>query len=362
MSRLVYSLAGEGRGHAARARAIAEDVCREHEVTLLASGQAYTFLKRLYEDTGRVRVEWIPGLRFQYYRSRVNYWRSLLGSIPFALRLSRHVDRVAETVSRLGPDLAVSDFEPLLPRVAKRLGIPLISCDHQHFLVESQLIELPRPLRWQARFIGLPVRWFCSGQRETIVSSFFRARLKPQARHVTQIGVLIRPELLSAECEDDGRLLVYVRRAVPGLIEALRVFGKPARIYGLGCQPPAGRLEFRSVDETSFLKDLAACHAVVSTAGNQLLGEALFLGKPVLAIPEPGNIEQAINGHFLEFTGGGMCFPHERFSIQSLLAFLEAVPELRSRIDRTLLVGNQAARTILARHLPCVAKEPAWVA
>ena len=91
MSKLVYSLAGEGRGHAARARAIAEDVCREHEVTLLASGQAYEFLSRLYAKAGRVRVEPIPGLRFHYRRSRVSYWGSVLGSVPFALCLSDHV-------------------------------------------------------------------------------------------------------------------------------------------------------------------------------------------------------------------------------------------------------------------------------
>ena len=216
-------------------------------------------------------------------------------------------------------------------------------------------------LRWQARLIGLPVRWFCSGQRETIVSSFFRARLRPRPHNVTQIGVLMRPELLSAESSDSGHLLVYMRRAVPDLIHALHASGKRARIYGHGRQPSDGPLEFSAVDERLFLRDLADCHAVITTAGNQLLGESLFLGKPVLSIPEPGNIEQAVNGHFLARSGGGMSFPHDRFSIANLLDFLDAVPELRRHIDVTRLVGNEAARAILARNLPRVTIEPSLV-
>ena len=45
--------------------------------------------------------------------------------------------------------------------------------------------------------------------------------------------------------------------------------------------------------------------AVVSTAGNQLVGEALYLGKPVLVMPERVNFEQAINAHYLEQSGAG---------------------------------------------------------
>ena len=38
----------------------------------------------------------------------------------------------------------------------------------------------------------------------------------------------------------------------------------------------------------------ASCRAVISTAGNQLVGEAMFLGKPVLVRPED-SVEQRMN-------------------------------------------------------------------
>jgi uncharacterized protein (TIGR00661 family) len=54
-----------------------------------------------------------------------------------------------------------------------------------------------------------------------------------------------------------------------------------------------------------FVHDLARCACVVSTAGHQLISEACFLGKPMLAIPEPGQYEQYINAFYLEKVGGG---------------------------------------------------------
>ena len=76
-------------------------------------------------------------------------------------------------------------------------------------------------------------------------------------------------------------------RAPDGALEALAACGREVRVYGLGAQPSAsGNLRFLAVDERRFMEDLATCTAVVSTAGNQLVGEALYLGKPVLVMPE----------------------------------------------------------------------------
>jgi hypothetical protein len=46
-----------------------------------------------------------------------------------------------------------------------------------------------------------------------------------------------------------------------------------------------------------FLEDLAGCRAVISTAGNQLIGVALYLCKPVCVMPEAcvECVEQRLN-------------------------------------------------------------------
>jgi hypothetical protein len=51
--------------------------------------------------------------------------------------------------------------------------------------------------------------------------------------------------------------------------------------------------------------DLASARAVVCTAGFTLLSEARHLGKPVLAVPNQGFFEQALNALYLRRSGKG---------------------------------------------------------
>jgi uncharacterized protein (TIGR00661 family) len=352
VSKIFYSMSGEGRGHATRVRTVVEELRSEHQIILLASGAAYDLLITLYDGTRNVRVHKILGLEFQYRNQRLDYPRSIVASLPFVLRLSEHVGRVAGLLRAESPDLAIVDFEPLLPRAAKRLGIPYVSFDHQNFLRVCRLSGLPWRLRGKAQLIRASIGLFCRGQVETIVSSFFAPPLRKSKHRVTQVGVLLRPQILNARPVDDGHLVTYLRR-LPclKLINALRICGRPVRIYGLGFHPPDGNLIYRAIDEQSFVHDLIRCHAVVTNAGNQLVGEALYMRKPVLALPEPGNIEQAINGHFLVQTGGGIVKDYKGFTYADLREFLDFVPALRRRVDTTHIAGNQPAVAAVRRLL-----------
>ena len=61
---------------------------------------------------------------------------------------------------------------------------------------------------------------------------------------------------------------------------------------------------------------------MITTAGNQLIGEAFYLRKPCLAFPEPGNTEQHINAALIQQSGGGLATSHRRFSVELLAGFL----------------------------------------
>ena len=175
-------------------------------------------------------------------------------------RVPRILTRLEKLLRRECPDLVITDFEPSLPRAALRCGIPFISLNHQHFLVANDLSKLPAPLRRSATFMGLIVGAYYSGQAETIVSSFYFPPLKPWYKHVKQIGVLLRPQILGA-CRERGKhLLAYIRKdAFPNVIEAFRQCGRPVRIYGLGNRPAEGNLDYRPIDDRAFVEDLATC-------------------------------------------------------------------------------------------------------
>ncbi len=358
MATIFYSLSGEGRGHATRVRAVVEELRNHHKIVIYAPGHAYELLQPVYEGTN-VTVRHIPGLVF-HYKDCPSTGRRQLDTIKTGMQGLNYIagyaalsKRIQEDIERETPDLVITDFEPALPRVARQVGIPFISLDHQHFLLVSDLSKLPADLQRHAFFMAQIVRGYYRGQVQTVVSSFYFPPLKTKAKDVSQIGVLLRTEVLQAEPVHGDHIVVYLRRfGSPEVLQALEACGCEMRIYGLGVQPSKGSLKFCEIDMHRFIEDLATCRALISTAGNQLIGEALYLEKPVLAMPEYGNHEQRINGHFLREAGAGMTVSMEQISPLYTRYFMEHCETFRSRIDREQVYGNSTALEIINQYLP----------
>jgi uncharacterized protein (TIGR00661 family) len=358
---IVYSLAGEGRGHATRTRTVIEALQREHRIIVLAPGVAHQLLADAYCRSDRVTVHAIPGLQFQYRGKRLDYLRSCCLAVPFLWRMRSWIDRIAGLLREEKPDLAITDFEPLLPRAAERCGVPYLSFDHQHCLLVNDLSHLPWLLRCKAWLLAPSVRLFYRRQRRTIVSSFYQPPLKPHVRHVTQTGTLLRPEILRSRSVPGESVLVYMRRFLhDNLLDALRRCGRPVKIYGLEPRPPQDGIEFCQVDERNFLQDLSRCYAVISNAGNQLVGEAFYLKKPFLALPESGNFEQAINAHFVRESGGGDWISCEKLDASFLRQFLDKVPVYREQICSESVVGNAKALETIRAELAAIQGSTTW--
>ena len=352
MARIFYSMAGEGRGHATRVRAIVEQLRPDHEFTLFAPAAAYDLLAAAYRGTD-VRVLRIPGLMFHYSNGRMDFLRTIASAAGYLRKLMPLVRRLEVAIRDEQPDLLITDFDPALPRAAQHCGVPYLSIDHQNFLVDCDLSCLPWRLRTLANLMTPVVKAYYHRQATKVISSFYFPPLRHSRPNIVQAGVLLRPEVLEAIPERAGHLLVYLRRfASPAVLEALRRCGREVRIYGLGELPRTGLLRFLPVDEQMFLDDLASCDALISNAGNQLLGEALYLGKPVLAIPEAKNFEQEINAHFLKAEGGGDWVEADRFDLPTLMQFLHRIDQPWTAVNRHRINGLPDVLAVIRRHLP----------
>ena len=307
MAQIAISLCGEGRGHATRIATLVERLRGSHELLIFTSADAFEFLARRFADDARVRIAAIPGIVFQYSSGRLDVPRSIATGLDYQAReLGPLVDRMLGELDRFGADLAVTDFEPALPRAAARHGIPLVSVDHQHFLLAYDLSSLPWWLQWQAWLMSHAVWMYVTEATDTVVSAFFRPPLKRGWEHVVQVGPLLRREITEAVPHDGGFLLSYLRRHTPfSAVESLADCGLPVKVYGLGSREPVGNVSFHAIDERRFVEDLAGCRALVSAAGNQLIGESLHLGKPLLVLPERAHSEQLMNSSFLAAMGCG---------------------------------------------------------
>ena len=351
MARIFYSMAGEGRGHATRARTVIEHLRRFHDVTVFAPEKAWDMLSRAWSAT-TVPVHRIPGLMFHYRGSKLSRRRTTVGTFKYLAGLPSLIKKLHGAIERQQPDLVLTDFEPALPRAARRAGVPVVSLDHQHFLSVSDLSALPRRLRGHAAMMRRIVQMFYSWQVETIVSSFYFPPLRPGLQNVRQVGVLLRNAVVSARPERDGHVVVYLRRfAQPNVIDSLRHCDRLVHVYGLGEREPEGNLKFHAVSENGFLEHLTTCDALVTNAGNQLVGEALYLGKPVFVMPEDGNAEQEMNAHFLEASGGGAACAVAAVRRETIGDFLRRSEDFCCE-DRQRVNGNPAVFDALAQHLP----------
>jgi len=359
MAKICYGVAGEGRGHAARVRTIVEDLAQRHEILIFASHQALKFLRKSLKNPN-IRILPIPGFRFCYNKEgHLDPLLTILDGIRTLGLFSRKQAKISRQIQDFSPNLIISDFEPMLPRVAKEQHIPFISVDHQHFLTHYDLSNLPLTLQIRAGMMARFVEWFCRGQQATIISSFYFPPVKPSmmpttteysteytsssqdGEMVVQTGVLLRDEIRLAKPVKGQHYTAYIRRKLSdNLIKALQALDCPVHIFGPAGQNNQKNLHFYPVDPDSFTASLVSCRALICTAGNQLIGEAIYLGKPVLAFPESGNFEQQINGHFINETKAGLCIDQNDLSAEMLQNFDHSLEKLEYKGNRLAMCAN----------------------
>jgi uncharacterized protein (TIGR00661 family) len=305
VARILYALNGQGRGHTSRALAVTHALRRRgHEVSFCCGGDAAERLRRQSEP-----VLDVPAPRELVRGNRVRLLATARHNLPLAVGTPEIAEEVAERMREIAPDLVVSDFEPFAPRAADRLGIPAVALSHQQVITETRCHI---PLRFAASAaltrlgIGImtPRRLF----ERVVVPSFFFPPLRP-ARDADLVPPIVRSEVVAAQPRRGDHVLVYLNHPAGSerLLDALRRVD--ARFVVNNVPPPSQPEAYPNLDfrppSPRFVDDLASARAVVSTAGFTLISEALHLGKPVLALPNRGFFEQALNALYLRRSGHG---------------------------------------------------------
>jgi hypothetical protein len=347
-----YGVQGEGRGHATRSKVVIEALRAEGcAVRVFTGGDAMDLFpgERDLEEIPLLRFHFGAGGRLDFMATAARNLKPLRGILRRSSPAHENLRRLA---SRTPPDLVISDFEPLLGRFATRSNIPWISVDHQHILTDTvlpnlgrgpELLLLARLSEW---LVPAPVR---------VVSSFHHFPLRPGSR-ARLVGCFLRQGFARRPVRDEGHVCAYLKE--PGMLAPVlgAMAGMPETAFHLWCAgtaitPENVRLS-KPCSET-FLDDLATCSWLLTTAGNQLLGEALALGKPVLAIPVPGQTEQALNAAALEASGCGrstalhLLEPNLIRSFQSGLDGFGAACRRRNRDDAMVDGTSAVLETVL---------------
>jgi uncharacterized protein (TIGR00661 family) len=177
-----------------------------------------------------------------------------------------------------------------------------------------------------------------------LIASFFRPEISKE--RTALIPPLLRSEILAASPEPGEHLLVYqTAEGNTALPEILRQAGIPCRVYGfrrdLSEDLTEGNVTHRPFSEPRFIDDLRSARAVVASGGFTLMSEAVYLGKPMLAIPLVGHFEQVLNALYLQKLGYG-AFAGE-LTLETLTSFLQLTPKLAEGLKRYQQAGNSEA-------------------
>jgi uncharacterized protein (TIGR00661 family) len=348
--RIVYGVHGYGRGHATRALAILPELSRNHQVLILAGGDAHAAIH------GDFQVHRIPTLGFAYgpgtgKRSNFHTFRRNFSAI-MDLKLRGPVfEMVQNVMEEFEPDIVISDAEAWTHHVAQHLRIPRISVDHIGIMAYCK----PR-IEWhdriEAQFDTIVYRMLMGRPERIIVSSFYDAPAR-------RAGVRVVPTLVRAAVHDltpswGEHLLVYFNRGKDQfnkrIYKTLHEAGCPVRVYGGNREGQDGNLTFLPPSNLPFLEDLASCRGVISTAGNQLMGETIYLGKPVLVIPERC-VEQRLNAAGVVRLGIGMRTTRGKFKPRVIKEFLARTDEFRANMKNHVRDGLRETLSALEEFM-----------
>lgn len=347
--RIAWGVMGYGRGHAMRTMSVLPALMKEHEITVFTAGDAYEVLAPKFPT---VRI---PMIGYRYNdRGTHSLPRTVADNVkPMADLLmggagTRQVER---DFKDRGIQLVISDSEAWTHRVAQRLKLPRISFDHvgilayckPHFPPDLWALGMRDAVGYRT-LMGVPER--------ILISSFYAA--EPAYPGVRIVGPMLRDAVLRTPASQGHYLLCYFNKGEfqyrPHIDRALRLLDVPVRIYGAPYVGKTDNLDFRAASNEGFVRDLAGCRAVISTAGNQTIGEAIHFGKPILALPEDA-FEQRLNAHLIERMGVGLRGDLRTLTPSDVDHFLGHHERYRSHMGEHARDGRAEAIETLHRYI-----------
>jgi len=306
---ILYGVPGEGMGHATRSKVVIQHLLAAgHDVCVVSSSRAYQLLARTFPG----RVHEIRGFHLAYRRLTVSKLRTAALTLRTAPEnLLVNFRKYREMLAGMRFDVVVSDFESFSYLFAKWQLLPVVSIDNMQIISRTQLdVKVPAAERGNLEVARQIVRAKLPRSQHYFITTFFPLPVSKPA--TTLVPPIIRPEILSAQPSAGAHVLVYQSATTQSnLVPLLQELPEQEfRVYGFNKEESHGNVQLKAFSEEGFIDDLASARAIVTNGGFSLISEAVFLHKPICAIPIPAQFEQFLNAAEVDKLGYGRHFKH----------------------------------------------------
>lgn len=326
--RILYGVVGEGMGHATRSSVILRHLVAHHEVQIVVSGRAHAFLRKSFP---LLEVHEIAGLNMIYEDNAVQRRRTAL---DFLKKLPGFAENF-ETFTRIGegfrPELVISDFESFAYLYAKQHDLPVLSIDNMQIINRCELdVAIPPEEQTSFQMAKTVVKAKLPHCDHYLITTFFFPPLRKE--RTSLFPPILRDGVLDATPSVGEHVLVYqTSDTFHDLVPTLQRMPGKFFVYGLKRDVELGNVTLKGFSEEGFVRDLASARAVLAGGGFSLMGEAVYLHKPLFSVPLVGQFEQTLNALYLQKLGYGEY--HRELDEKSIRSFLERVPEYRKNLQ-----------------------------
>jgi len=323
MSRILYGVSGEGSGHSSRATEITRHLLTcGHEVKIVSYDRGY---RNMSVEFDAIEIE---GLHIVSENNRVRPLKTLWHNVRRGGRAVRQIKALLHQVRVFQPEYVITDFEPTTAWLATLRGLPLISLDNQHRMRFMKFHSPPCLMmsRWIAVFL---VRLMVPSPTAALATTYYFGERKND--RIFLFPPILRREVIACMPRNGDHHLVYITSRFEHLLAILKSFpGQQFIVFGCDREGVDGNLHFRAFSTAGFLRDLESCRSVIATAGFTLISEAIYLGKPYLAMPMAGQFEQQLNAICLQELGFGI--NANKTNRESIETFFDRLPALQSNV------------------------------
>lgn len=327
MSKYLFVVQGEGRGHLTQAISLFEILTAAgHEVVSVMVGMENdSNLPSFVKDRITAPISTYPAPSLVYGQTKaVKVWDTIKTHVLKLRRYRKSVERLAEEVAKHHPDVIVNFYDIICGLYAQfyRPNIPVVCVGHQYLLLHNQFVSLPDK-KIDRFLLNLNTRLTSLNSTKKLALSFVPMP-DDKADEIVVTPPLLRQEVKALQTTQKPYLLAYITHHKLG--EDIINWHSEHREIELHCfwnnrdfadeWQCQENLTFHQVNAQKFLNMMKDCSGLVCTAGFESVCEAMYLGKPIMMVPVPNHIEQQINALDGERAGAGISattFDFDRF-------------------------------------------------
>jgi len=299
MVKILYSVNGDGFGHATRSIPIIQALSKKYKVKVIVSSKrSGEFMQK---HIGKVIS--YDGIRFIYKKNGISVSETLSRSTKIILSRSSNLRTIFKLIRSYKPDVIITDCDFPTIIVAKLFDIPLFCVCNIHAM--SQM-EYEVPKKYKKLYYGQKtiIRALSGNIDYHFITTFFYLPVKKK-------NVFLFPPILRKEIQEmtpirkDYYLVYQTSSTNKRIINTLKSVKARFIVYGFEKDAIEGNIIFRKTNNSQFFEDLKDCKACIANGGFTFISEAVSLHKPVLSIPLNGTFEQTLNAMQIKRLGYG---------------------------------------------------------